>query len=187
MVGKPNKSVDKSSASVVKNEQAQGVWSSDHTLFLGEYTHKMDDKGRLALPAKFRAQLSAGAVVTCGPDKVLHLYSTDHWKPMAEKLAALPAFSSKEARVLQRTVLGRATAVTPDRQGRILLPASLREYGGLVSPGVAGTDRATAKTTDVVVVGLYGRVEIWPADRWRKERKEVDLEEIAPKLADLGI
>lgn len=156
---------------------ATGVWSSDHTVFLGEYSHKIDDKGRLALPAKFRTQLKEGAVVTCGPDKVLHLYSTEHWKPLAEKLANLPAFSSPEVRVLQRAVLGNATVVTPDKQGRILLPASLREYAGLGS----GT------TADAVVAGLYSRIEIWPADRWAKERQATDLDEIAPKLADLGI
>ncbi|MSU76067.1 division/cell wall cluster transcriptional repressor MraZ [Patescibacteria group bacterium] len=148
-------------------------------MFLGEYAHKVDEKGRLALPAKFRSKLTDGAVVTCGPDKVLHLYSTEHWKPLAEKIAQLPSWSSKAARVLQRTVLGNATAVTPDRQGRILLPVSLREYAGLAS-----TD---AKTADVIVAGLYSRIEIWPAERWAKERQTADLDEIAPKLADLGI
>lgn len=158
---------------------ANGVWSSDHTLFLGEYAHKVDEKGRVALPAKFRAALKAGAVVTCGPDKVLHLYSTEHWKPLAEKIATLPSWSNASARKLQRTVLGNATAVTPDRQGRILLPASLREYAGLVSKG--------SSTVDVVVAGLYSRMEIWPADRWAKERQTVDLDEIGPELKELGI
>lgn len=155
---------------------ATGVWSSDHTVFLGEYAHKVDEKGRLALPAKFRSQLKEGAVVTCGPDKVLHLYSTEHWQPLAEKLANLPAWSSKEARTLQRAVLGNATVVTPDRQGRILLPATLREYAGLASG-----------TAEVVVAGLYSRIEIWPAARWRKERQATDLDKIAPQLAKLGI
>lgn len=159
------------------NVAATSVWSSDHTVFLGEYAHKVDEKGRLALPAKFRSQLTDGAVVTCGPDKVLHLYSTAHWKPLAEKIAALPAWSSKAARTLQRAVLGNATVVTPDRQGRILLPSNLREYAGL----------ASETTADAVVAGLYSRIEIWPAARWRKERQGTDLESIAPKLADLGI
>ena len=153
-----------------------GVWSSDHTLFLGEYTHKIDEKSRLALPAKFRAQLSEGAVVTTGPDNCLYLYTLEQWKPMADKLAALPPYSSPEARQLQRTVLGSATAVTPDKQGRILLPSHLREYGGLGSG-----------TAEVVVAGLYSRVEIWPAKRWKEQRSAVDLDKIAPKLADLGI
>ena len=167
----------KNQARKAASDAATGVWSSDHTVFLGEYAHKVDEKGRLALPAKFRSQLTDGAVVTCGPDKVLHLYSTAHWKPLAEKIAALPAWSSKAARTLQRAVLGNATVVTPDRQGRILLPSNLREYAGLAS----GT------TADAVVAGLYSRIEIWPAARWRKERQATDLDEIAPKLADLGI
>lgn len=163
-------------------QAANGVWSSDHTLFLGEYSHKVDEKGRVALPAKFRAALKEGAVVTCGPDKVLHLYSTEHWKPLAEKIATLPSWSNKSARVLQRTVLGNATAVTPDRQGRILLPVSLREYAGLTSDTSKGKG-----TADVVVAGLYSRMEIWPADRWAKERQTADLDEIAPQLEKLGI
>lgn len=155
---------------------ATGVWSSDHTLFLGEYSHKVDAKGRLALPAKFRSQLAGGAVLTRGSDKTLYLYSTEQWKPMSEQLAKLPSWSSPEVRELQRTVLGGATAVTPDRQGRILLPPNLREYAGLGSG-----------TVEVVVAGLYARVEIWPAARWKAERQAADLDKLAPKLADLGI
>lgn len=171
------KPVDNSSTKKAANRAVTGVWSSDHTVFLGEYAHKVDEKGRLALPAKFRAQLTAGAVVTCGPDKVLHLYSTEHWKPLAEQLANLPVYSSPEARTLQRAVLGNATVVTPDRQGRILLPANLRAYAGLASGTAA----------DAVVAGLYSRIEIWPAVRWRKERQATDLDKIAPQLAKLGI
>lgn len=174
--------MDKSSTSQSTEKESQqtpnqGVWGTDHTLFLGEYSHKIDDKGRLALPAKFRAGLSNGAVLTRGADHSLYLYSVEQWKPQAEKLAALPAWSSPEARELQRTVLGGATTVTPDKQGRILLPGNLREYVGLDS----------AKATEVVVAGLYGRIEIHPADRWKAARKATDLEKIAPKLADLGI
>lgn len=152
------------------------LWATDHTLFLGEYTHKVDQKGRLALPAKFRAQLSDGAILTRGTDKALYLYSTEHWKPLAEKLANLPSWSSPEARELQRAVLGGATAVTPDQQGRILLPANLREYANL-GPQAA----------EVVVAGLYARIEIWPAKRWKAARQETDLDKIGPKLAELGI
>lgn len=154
----------------------QGIWSSEHTLFLGEYTHKVDDKGRLALPAKFRAGLSQGAVVTRGADGCLHLFALEQWKPVADKLASLPLYSNPAARQLQREVLGGATPVTPDRQGRILLPANLREYAGLGS-----------KAAEAVVVGLSGRIEIWPAKRWKTERQAADLDTIAGKLSDLGI
>lgn len=154
----------------------QGIFATAHTLFLGEYTHKVDDKGRLALPAKFRVGLQDGAVVTRGMDGCLHLFALEQWKPLADKLAQQPLYSNPEVRKLQREVLGGATPVTPDRQGRILLPANLREYVGLGS-----------KTAEVVVAGLSGRIEIWPAKRWKTERQETDLDEIAPKLADLGI
>ena len=163
-------------AAAQQTDSDSALWSSDHTLFLGEYTHKVDEKGRLALPAKFRAQLSSGAILTRGTDKSLYLYSTEHWKPLAEKLAALPPFSSKAARALQRAVLGGATAVTPDRQGRILLPPSLREFADM---GVG--------TTEVAVVGLYSRIEIWPAERWKQGSRETDLDEISEDLSKLGI
>ncbi|MEX1113434.1 MAG: division/cell wall cluster transcriptional repressor MraZ [Patescibacteria group bacterium] len=157
-----------------------GVWSTTHTLFLGEYVHKMDGKGRLALPAKFRAKLQKeGAVVTKGNEKCLYLFTQEAWKPLAEKLAALPSISSKVARAAQRTLLAGATVVTPDRQGRILLPPHLREYAGLATEG--------GRPAEAVVAGLYNRVEIWPAARWREQRRETDLDELGPELTDLGI
>jgi transcriptional regulator MraZ len=169
--------VDKSTTAKKTTDQAQnGVWSTNHTLFLGEYRHKMDQKGRLAMPVKFRAGISDGAVVTKGMDGCLYLFSLEQWNPIAEKLANQPVFSNTPVRRAQREVLASATPVTPDRQGRILLPPHLREYGGLGSG-----------TAEVVVAGLYNRVEIWPAAKWRKERKESDLDQIGPQLADLGI
>ncbi|MDP4000375.1 MAG: division/cell wall cluster transcriptional repressor MraZ [bacterium] len=162
-----------------------GVWSTTHTLFLGEYKHKMDAKGRLALPAKFRAKLQKeGAVVTKGNENCLYLFTTEAWKPLAEKLASLPSISSKIARAAQRTLLAGATVVTPDRQGRILLPPHLREYAGLTTEKGEAADAGPA---DVVVAGLYNRVEIWPAARWQAERAESNLDELGPELAKFGI
>ncbi len=171
---KPIQSEDTQNAA---SPAAAGLWAGDDTLFLGEYTHKVDAKGRLALPAKFRAQLAQGAVVTRGADKhSLYLYTTEQWKPTADKLASLPNWSSKAARELQRAILGGATAVTPDKQGRILLPAHLRQYGGLGSG-----------TAEVVVAGLYNRVEIWPAADWNQARQQADLDQVTAELSDLGI
>jgi MraZ protein len=160
-------------------QAASGVWSTDHTLFLGEYTHKVDGKGRVALPAKFRSVLQEeGAIVTKGPDKCLYMFTTKFWKPFAEKLGSVSPISSKAARAAQRTLLAGATAVTPDRQGRILLPPHLREYAGLFTK---------EGTIDAVVAGLYNRVEIWPAAKWQASRDETDLDELGPELAKLGI
>lgn len=155
----------------------QGIFSTEHTLFLGEYRHKVDEKGRLALPAKFRLGLQQGAVVTRGTDGCLHLFAIEQWKPLADKLAQLPLYSNAKVRKLQREVLGGATPVTPDRQGRILLPANLREHVGLDSNTSA----------EMVVAGLSGRIEIWPAERWKEAQQGTDLDEIGPELADLGI
>ncbi len=161
---------------------AQGVWSTTHTLFLGEYTHKMDRKGRLALPAKFRAKLqNEGAVVTRGNEHCLYLYSIEAWKPLAEKLAKLPSISNPAARKVQRELLGGATPVTPDRQGRILLSNELRKHAGLVS------DASQATPVEAVVVGLYDRIEIWLADRWQRQHGESDLDALGPELEKLGI
>lgn len=180
MTDRQAQSGTKKSAQQGAAQANSGVWSTTHTLFLGEYTHKMDAKGRLALPAKFRAKLQQeGAIVTKGNEHCLYLFTTEAWKPLADKLAQLPSISSKTAREAQRVLLGGATAVTPDRQGRILLPSSLREYAGLT------TEKGEA--ADAVVAGLYNRVEIWPAARWQAGRAGSDLDELGPELAKFGI
>ncbi len=146
-------------------------------MFIGEYTHKIDEKGRLALPAKFRAQLASGAVVTRGLDNSLYLFTTEEWTELAEKLAALP-MTNPDARRIQRMMLAGATDVVPDRQGRINIPAYLRTYAGL------GT-----KAADVTVAGLYKRVEIWSASAWEDSRKktEGETDQIAEHLQSLGL
>lgn len=143
-------------------------------MFIGEYSHKIDEKGRLALPAKFRGQLASGAVVTRGLDNALYLYTRDEWQEIAERLAALP-FSNSAARQIQRMMLAGATDVEPDRQGRINLPPHLRSYANLKG--------------DAVVAGLYKRIEIWSVDAWdsARERTEASADEIAEHLQSLGI
>lgn len=146
-------------------------------MFIGEYTHKIDEKGRLALPAKFRAQLAGGAVVTRGLDNSLYLYTTEEWTQIAERLAALP-FSNPAARQIQRMMLAGATDVVPDRQGRIIIPSHLRAYAGLGSGSV-----------DATVAGLYSRIEIWSAKSWANDRSQTEQQsnEIAEHLQSLGI
>lgn len=146
-------------------------------MFIGEYTHKIDDKGRLALPAKFRGQLASGGVVTRGLDHSLYLYTTDEWTQIAERLAALP-FSNPAARQIQRMMLAGATDVVPDRQGRVSIPPHLRTYAGL------GTG-----SHQTVVAGLYKRIEIWSAKAWSASRAKTEKEtdQIAEHLSDLGI
>lgn len=141
-------------------------------MFIGEYNHTLDDKGRIAIPAKFRALLASGAVVTRGLDNCLVLYTKDEWQKVAEKLAALP-MSKPDARAFARLMLAGAMDVELDKQGRIVLPAYLRNFAKLKS--------------SVVIAGLFNRVEIWDESAWAayKSETEKDSSAIAEQLSDL--
>jgi len=143
-------------------------------MFIGEYSHNLDDKGRLAIPKKFRADLSKGAVVTRGLDNCLFLYTREEWEKLAEKLAGLP-FAQANTRAFARLMLAGAMDATLDKQGRIVLPEYLRNFATL------------SKT--VVVAGLYNRLELWDENAWQayKEKTESEASEIAEQMADLGV
>lgn len=142
--------------------------------FIGEYTHSLDAKGRVALPAKFRQALGKGAIITRGLDRTLFIYNKGDWEALAHKLVALPLSQSK-ARAFARLMLAGAGNVEFDAQGRILIPAYLREYAGLKK--------------QAVFAGLYNRIEIWDEDSWKtyKSKTEASGDEIAEKLGELGI
>lgn len=143
-------------------------------MFIGEYSHNLDDKGRLAIPSKFRNSLKKGAVVTRGLDNCLFLYTRNEWSVLAEKLAALPISQSK-ARAFARLMLAGAMDVEIDKQGRIILPEYLRVF-------------AQMKKT-VVIAGLYSRLEIWDQELWEKYKRQTEAESgnIAEQMADLGV
>jgi len=146
-------------------------------MFIGEYNHNLDDKGRLAIPVKFRALLKKGAVVTKGLDNCLFLYSAEEFKKRAVKLAALP-MSQARARAFSRHLLAGAMDLDFDNQGRITLPEYLRRFSGLVG-----------SKKKVVVAGLYDHLEIWEASAWDKYKKEAEKNSntIAEELGNLGI
>lgn len=143
-------------------------------MFIGEFHHTIDEKGRLAIPVKFRSAFKSGAVVTRGLDKSLFLYTNIEWKKLAEKLAALPISQSK-SRAFARLMLAGAMDVTLDKQGRIVLPDYLRTYGSLQK--------------NSVIAGLYNRVEIWSEEEWEKYKKETENSgnDIAEALGELGV
>ena len=143
-------------------------------MFIGEYQHTLDEKGRLALPAKYRANLSSGAVVTRGLDRCLFLYPRNEWEKLAARLAALPMAQSN-TRAIARLMLAGAMDVTPDKLGRMLIPEYLREYAGL--------------ERSVTLSGLYNRLEIWNAEEWKKYKQETEAQsvDIAEKLGELGL
>ncbi|HLC69743.1 MAG TPA: division/cell wall cluster transcriptional repressor MraZ [Patescibacteria group bacterium] len=143
-------------------------------MFIGEFTHNLDDKGRLAIPVKFRRDLTKGAVVTRGLDNCLFLYTKNEWEKLAEKLATLP-ISQANSRAFARLMLAGAMDVDVDKQGRIVLPEYLRQFAGL--------------SKNVIVAGLYSRVEIWDESKWQayKKQTETNSNEIAEKMAELGV
>ncbi|MCK5085313.1 division/cell wall cluster transcriptional repressor MraZ [Candidatus Parcubacteria bacterium] len=143
-------------------------------MFIGEYNHNLDEKGRLAVPVKFRDELKKGAVVTRGLDGCLFFYTIDEWKILAEKLSNLP-ISQSNTRAFARLMLAGAMDVQLDKQGRIVLPDYLRKYAKL--------------TKKIVIGGLYNRLEIWDEEAWKKYKNKTEKEsgDIAEKLGELGV
>jgi len=141
-------------------------------MFMGEYNHTIDAKGRLIIPSKFREQLNDEFVVTKGLDGCLFIYPDEEWKTFEGKLHTLP-LTNPNARKFTRFFLAGATTCEVDKQGRILLPAVLREFAGLEK--------------DVVLVGVSSRVEIWDKKIWIETNTYDDMEEIAENMEGLGI
>lgn len=143
-------------------------------MFIGEYTHSIDQKGRLAIPVKFRNAFRKGAVVTRGLDNCLFLYTLEEWKKLAEKLVQLP-ISKANTRAFARLMLAGAMDVMLDKQGRLIIPEYLRSYSKIKK--------------NVVITGLYNRLELWADDAWDKYKKgtEKQSNDIAEALGELGV
>jgi MraZ protein len=143
-------------------------------MFIGEFTHSVDKKGRLAIPAKFRKKLAQGAVVTRGLDDCLFLYPKNEWEKLAKKLSQLP-ISQKNARAFARLMLAGAYDVDLDKQGRIVIPQYLRKFASIKN--------------ETVIAGLYSRLEIWDVTKWNKYKKGAEKEstDIAEHLSTLGV
>jgi MraZ protein len=142
-------------------------------MFLGTYAPKLDDKGRLILPAKFWDELSAGVVITRGQEHCLYVYSSSGFESVLEKVSQGPV-TSKETRDYQRALLSGANQEIPDKQHRVTIPATLREYAGL--------DR------ELTVIGAGNRAEIWDTTAWNSYYAEAEstyanrTEEVIPGL-----
>ena len=142
-------------------------------MFMGEYNHTIDAKGRLIVPAKFRERLGDNFIVTKGLDGCLFVYPNDEWTRFEEKLKSLP-LTNKNARQFTRFFLAGAAACEVDKQGRILLPQVLREFASLEK--------------DVVLVGVASRIEIWSRERWDESMNtyDGDMDEVAENMESLG-
>ena len=143
-------------------------------MFIGEYAHTIDQKGRLNIPASFRRMLGEGVVVTRGLDGCLFMYPRKAWTELATKVSQLP-LSSKQSRAFARLMLAGARDADVDSQGRVMIPEYLREFAGL--------------SKHVIVTGLYNRIEVWDEDAWNTYRTsaEANSEDIAEAMAELGV
>ena len=136
-------------------------------MFLGEYELKIDPKGRIAIPARFRESFRGGLVLSRGFDRCLNIYTMAEWETMAEGLVSLPVTQLNPRRVSRFTFSG-AFDLEPDRQGRIVLPSAMRQYAGI--------------SDEVVMVGAYTHLEIWARDHWVREKQY--MSEHAAEIAE---
>ncbi|WP_113921144.1 division/cell wall cluster transcriptional repressor MraZ [Alkalibaculum bacchi] len=143
-------------------------------MFIGEYQHNIDDKGRLTMPSKFREALGESFILTKGMDKCLFIFPRDEWSTFEEKLKTLP-ISSKDARAFTRFFFAGAAECELDKQGRIMVPSNLRNYAGV--------------SKETYIIGVSSRLEIWSKENWEDYNEDDDLsyDAIAEKMSMLGI
>ena len=135
-------------------------------MFFGTYTPRLDDKGRIFLPAKFRDELAEGLVVTRGQERCLYVWSLEEFGKLTERLREVPV-TNKSARDYMRMFFAGASDETPDKQGRVTIPGMLRDYASL--------------SKDCIVIGAMNRVEIWDSASWQTYSEEQE-----PAFADLS-
>lgn len=141
-------------------------------MFMGEYSHSIDEKGRLIVPSKFRELLGDKFVLTKGLDGCLSIYTMDEWENFEKKLQTLP-LNNKNARKFARFFVAGAALCEVDRQGRILVPQTLREFAGLEK--------------EVIFTGVLNRIEVWSKAMWEENNNYDDMDAIAEDLQDMGI
>lgn len=143
-------------------------------MFLGEFTHTIDSKKRLAIPTRLRKELGEVIVMTQGPDHCLFVYPMAIWERIAEKLSKLPV-GQADTRNFVRFMLAGAAEGTLDSLGRILIPDNLKQYAGL--------------GTKAIIVGVFDRVEIWSPERWEEIRTKTqdNADRLAERLGELGV
>ncbi|MBQ0065513.1 MAG: division/cell wall cluster transcriptional repressor MraZ [Firmicutes bacterium] len=141
-------------------------------MFMGEFSHNIDRKGRLIMPAKFREELGEHVVINRGLDGCLYVYTMEQWEEVYKKLQALPS-TNKDARMYQRMMLSKAAECELDSQGRILIPSSLISLAGLEK--------------ECLIIGMANHLEIWAQERWDQlEQEQGDLfEDFAENLSGL--
>ena len=143
-------------------------------MFLGEYSHSLDEKGRVVMPSKFRVGLAGGCVVTKGQERCIYVFPMDRWEEESSKVLKLPR-TDRRARNFSRSFFASASDQSLDRQGRVQIPESLRRYAELGK--------------DLTVVGVADRIEVWDTETWQQVQAEADeyYAEIEEALSEDGI
>ena len=138
-------------------------------MLIGEYRHSLDPKGRVNFPAKLREDLGDSFIICRGLDNCLYVYRMSEWDKLVEKTSALP---SSKARTIQRFFFASAVCCEPDKQGRVLIPQTLRDYAGL--------------TGEIAVIGVSTRAEIWDSARWDEANAALTSESVAETMEEPG-
>lgn len=138
-------------------------------MLIGEFSHSLDEKGRVIFPVKLRESLGEQFVLTRGLDNCIFVYSLEEWDGIQQKTKSLPM---SKARNLQRFLFSSASVVSVDKQGRILVPQNLREHAGIAK--------------DVMIIGVSNRAEIWDKATWNKECENLTPDLVAEAMDELG-
>ena len=138
-------------------------------MLIGEYNHSLDAKGRVNFPARLRDDLGESFIITKGLDNCLFVYRMSEWELLEQRMRELP---TNQASIIQRFLFAGAVEVSPDKQGRVLIPQNLREHAGLKE--------------NVTIVGVSVRAEIWDSDRWRASNEAITSELVAQTMDKLG-
>ncbi|MCF6466501.1 division/cell wall cluster transcriptional repressor MraZ [Clostridium sp. Cult2] len=143
-------------------------------MFIGEYQHIIDNKGRVIMPSKFRDDLGSNFIMTKGLDNCLFVYPNEEWQVLEKRLRSLP-LTNRDARAFVRFFFAGATECILDKQGRVLIPSNLREHAKLEK--------------DAVIIGVAARIEIWSKEEWiaYNDDDSLSYDSIAEKMAELGI
>lgn len=141
-------------------------------MFMGQYSHSIDDKGRLIMPSKFREQLGKEFVMTQGSEGCLFVYSLDEWKKIESRVQEM-ALSGEKGRKFMRVFFSSAAALELDKQGRVVIPGNLKKFAGL--------------DKEVELIGSVTRIEIWDRVRWDEYISDTDLDELSDYVAGEGL
>lgn len=140
-------------------------------MYTGEYNHTIDTKGRMIIPAKYREALGERFMITRGVEHNLSIYDMTQWEEYVEKLSSLPG--NGDARKMVRFIVAGAVEAELDKQGRILVPANLREWAGIAK--------------DVVLAGVIGHIEVWSKEKYEEATAFDNMDDIAEHMAELGL